>query len=382
MLWLRKQAGEMWKQQDTVCTAVAVLCFSAQHADTLQCHLLLSGLTVAEKALGTWTQLKLQSDTGKWGAGALWNKGLDLAKPLVPAPAWSTVPVSRATRQRTKIHKEHRWPHYLQRKFHVRTIYPKLMPGKRILEWKHACRNIGNLVKGDDMFMKNNQEGEQPRRERLWYSLGLKTGILLWTSPKERGKGGSSTCLFLHGRSFPLRFSTAYQILFEIAHWTWDSRCLITHLIRLSRSLVMQPPASSSHHFWSEVKTHLHMPENTPIMGRLGKELWKQSSATPYGLCTPKKLLKSCGNVFQRRSLQNQCICAVKSLCWHGLLFPPQCCWCYQFCILSCIVSTEVSLLPWGSPQGLQVLENRNKCHPETHPASSWLFRLPPELHQ
>lgn len=210
------------------------------------------------------------------------------------------------------------------------------------------------------------------------------SGIENWdfTLDQSQGKGGSSTCLFLHGRSFPLRFSTAYQILFEIAHWTWDSRCLITHLIRLSRSLVMQPPASSSHHFWSEVKTHLHMPENTPIMGRLGKELWKQSSATPYGLCTPKKLLKSCGNVFQRRSLQKQCICAVKSLCWHGLLFPPQCCWCYQFCILSCIVSTEVSLLPWGSPQGLQVLENRNKCHPETHPASSWLFRLPPELHQ
>lgn len=59
----------------------------------------------------------------------------------------------RATRQRTGITKEHR-------KSHVRSIYPKLMPGKRVLEWKDACRNTGNLVKGGDMFMKSNQEGE------------------------------------------------------------------------------------------------------------------------------------------------------------------------------------------------------------------------------
>lgn len=158
VLWVRKQAGEMWKQQ--VCTDVAVLCFSAQRADTLQCHLLLLGLTTAEKALWTRTQLKLQSDIAKKGAGALWNKGLDLAKPLFPAPAWSTVPVHRATRQRTEIPKEHRCAHYFHRKFYVRSIYPKLMPRKRILEWKDACRNTWNLVKEDDMFMKNSQEGE------------------------------------------------------------------------------------------------------------------------------------------------------------------------------------------------------------------------------
>lgn len=189
-------------------------------------------------------------------------------------------------------------------------------------------------------------------------------------------------CLFLHGRSFRICFSAAYQILFEIIHWTWYSRCFITHLTRLSRSLGMQPFASSSHHFWSEVKTHLHMPKNTAIIDTLGKELWKQSSATPCGLCTPKEFLKSSGTVCQSRSLQRQYICAVKLVCWHGLLVHPHCCWCFQFCILLCTVCTEVSLLPWGSPQGLQVLENRNKCHPEIHPAYSWLFRLPPEKHQ
>lgn len=142
----------------------------------------------------------------------------------------------------------------------------------------------------------------------------------------------------------------------------------------------MQPSASSSHHFQSEVKTHVHMPKNTAIINTLGKELWKHSSAIPYGLCTPKELLKTCGTVWLQRQYVSIYMCS--EIAVLALLVPPHCCWCYQFCILLCTVCTEGTLLPWGSPQGLQVLENRNKCLPETHPASSWVFRLPPEKHQ
>lgn len=135
---------------------------------------------------------------------------------------------------------------------------------------------------------------------------GGELGFDSWLVSRRGEMGGSSMCLFLHGKIFLLCFPTAYQILFEMTHWTWDSRCLITHLIGLSRPLVMQPSASSSHHFWSEVKTHLHMPKNTAIIGTLDKEIWKQSRATHFGLCTPKELLKSCGTVCQSRSLQRQ----------------------------------------------------------------------------
>lgn len=72
------------------------------------------------------------------------------------------------------------------------------------------------------------------------------------------------------------------------------------------------------------------------------------SSATPYGLCTPKlSSWRAMTTVCQIRSLQREYIFAVKLLVLARLAWSPHCCWCYHFCVLFCTVCTEVSLLSW-----------------------------------
>ncbi|KAF4798059.1 hypothetical protein TURU_066755 [Turdus rufiventris] len=79
------------------------------------------------------------------------------------------------------------------------------MPRKRILEWKDACRNTGNLVKGDDMFMKNSQEGKDEHcAAEHWYqetpSVGSSNRIFDYSLTSTSSKSMNSAFAILPAR--------------------------------------------------------------------------------------------------------------------------------------------------------------------------------------
>lgn len=119
----------------------------------------------------------------------------------------------RAARQGTEIPKEHRRACYFHRKSHVRTLYTKPMPGKRMLgeERKDACRNTGNLPKGGYQGMtcswkkikKVNNCAGRSRDKKLWSSQGWRIGLLtLDLVPKGWGVGDHSCVCFFRGGVF------------------------------------------------------------------------------------------------------------------------------------------------------------------------------------
>lgn len=155
----------------------------------------------------------------------------------------------RAARQGTEIPKEHRQACYFHRKSHVRTLYPKPMPGKRMLdeERKDDCRNTGNLPKRGYQGMTcswkkikkvNNCAGRSHAR-KLWSSQGWRIGLWLWTWSQGGGGWEIIHVSVSSGEQFSVIFS--YSILTSVWNYTLSVRfqmLLLMHLIRCSRCLV------------------------------------------------------------------------------------------------------------------------------------------------